>query len=207
MSEQKLPAELRTEFGKGAARRARRANKIPAVLYGHGDAPLHMLLPAKETTLAVRTANALLDLDVNGEHHLALAKDVQRNPIKQIVEHLDLLAVRRGEKVTVDVNIHLEGESAPGTVITLEHPTVSVEAEATHLPQSLTVHVDGRTPGQHVHASDIELPKGVTLLLDDDTLIVNVGSPVVQDLGTTETAEATDAEGAAPAEEPAADNS
>jgi large subunit ribosomal protein L25 len=187
MSEQKLAAELRTDFGKGAARQARRANKIPAVIYGHGADPIHVLLPAKATTLAVRHANALLSVDVDGETHLALAKDVQRNTLKQIVEHIDLLTVRSGEKVQVEVNIHVEGEPEAGVVTNLEQPTVSVEAEATHLPESLTVNLDGHGVGDHVYASDIRLPKGVTLLTDAETLIINVTSPVVQDLGETET--------------------
>ena len=114
MSEQKLAAEVRTEFGKGFARRARMANLIPAVIYGHGAEPIHITLPAKATTLAVRTANALLSLDVNGEEHLALVKDVQRDPIRQIIEHIDLLTVIKGEKVTVDIPVHLVGELAPG---------------------------------------------------------------------------------------------
>jgi large subunit ribosomal protein L25 len=193
MSEQKLAAELRTDFGKGAARQARRANKIPAVIYGHGADPIHVLLPAKATTLAVRHSNALLSVDVDGTTHLALAKDVQRNPLKQIVEHIDLLTVQSGEKVTVEVNIHVEGEPKPGVVSNLEQTTVSVEAEATHLPESLTVNLDGHGVGDHVYASDIKLPKGVTLLTDSETLIVNVTSPAVQDLGEGETE--TSAEG------------
>ncbi|MBJ2119690.1 50S ribosomal protein L25/general stress protein Ctc [Arthrobacter sp. MSA 4-2] len=202
MSEQKLPAEVRNEFGKGAARQARRANKIPAVIYGHGGDPLHVLLPAKATTLAVRTPNALLTLEVDGTEHLALAKDIQRNPLKQIIEHIDLLTVRRGEKVEVDVTIHIEGEAAPEVVVNLESNTVLVEAEATHLPESLTVNIEGRQVGEHIHASDIQLPAGTRLLIDADTLIVNLAAPTVQDLGETE-APAEEA-GAA---EPAADNS
>ncbi|WP_309072750.1 50S ribosomal protein L25/general stress protein Ctc [Arthrobacter sp.] len=204
MSEQKLAAELRTDFGKGAARQARRANKIPAVIYGHGADPIHVLLPAKATTLAVRHANALLSIDVDGEAHLALAKDVQRNPLKQIVEHIDLLTVRSGEKVTVDINIHVEGEPAAGVVTNLEQTTVSVEADATHLPESLTVNIEGRKVGQHVHASDLELPKGTTLLTDPETLIINVTSPVVADLGEGETTVDSDG-GDATAEEATGD--
>jgi large subunit ribosomal protein L25 len=186
MSEQKLPAEVRSEFGKGAARQARRANMIPAVIYGHGVDPLHVLLPAKATTLAVRTPNALLTLEVDGQEHMALAKDIQRNPLKQIIEHIDLLTVRRGEKVEVDVTIHIEGEAAPEVVVNLESNTVLVEAEATHLPESLTVNIEGRQIGEHIHASDIELPAGTRLLIDADTLIVNLSAPTVQDLGESE---------------------
>lgn len=179
MSEQKLAAELRTEFGKGYARRARMANLIPAVIYGHGEAPVHITLPAKATTLAVRTPNALLSLDINGEARLALVKDIQRDPIKQIIEHIDLLNVRQGEKVTVEVPVHVEGESAPGTVHNLELTTVSVEAEATHLPETLSVSIEGRAAGEHIHASDLALPKGVTLLTDAEALVVNVSEATV----------------------------
>lgn len=205
MAEQKLAAHVRTEFGKGSARQARRANMIPAVIYGHGADPIHVLLPSKATTLAVRTSNALLTLDVEGEDHLALVKDIQRNPIKQIVEHLDLLTVRRGEKVEVDVVIHVEGEPAPEVAFNLETSTVLVEAEATHLPKTLTVSVEGRNIGEHVYASDIVLPEGVTLLTDPETLVVNVMAPTVQDLGETEETEVAGEEGAADADGDTAD--
>ena len=178
MSEQKLAAEVRTEFGKGYARRARMANLIPAVIYGHGAEPIHITLPAKATTLAVRTANALLSLDINGEGHLALVKDVQRDPIKQIIEHIDLLTVRQGEKVTVDVPVHVSGETAPGTVHNLELTVVSLEAEATHLPESVEVSIEGRAAGEHIHASDLVLPKGSVLLTDAEALVVNISEAV-----------------------------
>ncbi|WP_434992917.1 50S ribosomal protein L25/general stress protein Ctc [Arthrobacter sp. Ld5] len=189
MSEQKLAAHVRTEFGKGSARQARRANMIPAVIYGHGADPIHVLLPAKATTLAVRTPNALLSLDIEGQDHLTLVKDIQRNQLKRIVEHLDLLTVRRGEKVQVDVTVHVEGEPAPEVAFNLEAPTVLVEAEATHLPETLTVSIEGHQIGEHVHASDIVLPQGVTLLTDPETLVVNLMAPTVQDLGETEEAD------------------
>ena len=178
MSEQKLAAELRTEFGKGYARRARMANLIPAVIYGHGAEPIHVTLPAKATTLAVRTANALLSLDINGEGHLALVKDIQRDPVKQIIEHIDLLTVRKGEKVTVDVPVHVEGETAPGTVHNLELTVVSLEAEATHLPESVVVDIEGRNAGEHIHGSDLVLPKGTVLLTDAEALVVNISEAV-----------------------------
>ncbi len=174
MSEQKLAAEVRTEFGKGFARRARMAGQIPAVIYGHGAEPIHITLPAKATTLAVRTANALLSLDVNGEGHLALVKDIQRDPIKQIIEHIDLLTVRQGEKVTVDVPVHVVGELAPGNAYNQELTVISLEAEATHLPTAIEVDIEGRSAGQHIHASDLVLPKGSVLLADSDALVVNV---------------------------------
>jgi large subunit ribosomal protein L25 len=201
MSEQKLAAELRTEFGKGYARRARMANLIPAVIYGHGAEPIHVTLPAKATTLAVRTANALLSLDINGEGHLALVKDIQRDPVKQIIEHIDLLTVRKGEKVTVDVPVHVEGESAPGTVHNLELTVVSLEAEATHLPESVVVSIEGRGAGEHIHGSDLVLPKGTVLLTDAEALVINI-SEAVEIAEETETEAA--AEGAA-AEAPAAE--
>src|SRR4051794_28713878 len=201
MSEQKLAAELRTEFGKGYARRARMANLIPAVIYGHGADPIHVTLPAKATTLAVRTPNALLSLDINGEGHLALVKDVQRDPVKQIIEHIDLLTVRQGEKVTVDVPVHVEGESAPGTVHNLELTVVSLEAEATHLPESVVVSIEGRTAGEHIHASDLVLPQGTVLLTDAEALVVNISEAV--EAGAEEETEA--AGGAAAEEAPAAE--
>jgi large subunit ribosomal protein L25 len=194
MSDQKLAAEVRSEFGKGAARRARRNEQIPAVIYGHGAEPMHILLPAKATTLALRTSNALLTLDVEGEQHLALAKDIQRDPILQIIEHVDLLTVRKGEKVHVDVNIHVEGEVAPGAALDLEEFTVAVEADATALPETLTINVEGRQVGEHVYARDIELPQGTTLLIEGDTLIAAISAPTVSE-AETETTEA-----AAPAE-------
>ena len=191
MSEQKLAAEVRTEFGKGYARRARMANLIPAVIYGHGADPIHITLPAKATTLAVRTANALLSLDINGEGHLALVKDVQRDPIKQIIEHIDLLTVRQGEKVTVDVAVHVSGETAPGTVHNLELTVVSLEAEATHLPESVEVSIEGRAAGEHIHASDLVLPKGSVLLTDAEALVVNISEAV--EIAEEEAGEGTEA--------------
>jgi large subunit ribosomal protein L25 len=198
MSEQKLAAEVRAEFGKGFARRARMAGKIPAVIYGHGAEPIHITLPAKATTLAVRTANALLSLDIDGEAHLALVKDIQRNPIKQIIEHIDLLTVRKGEKVTVDVAVHLSGETAPGTAHNLELTVVSLEAEATHLPTAVEVDIEGRTAGEHIHASDLVLPKGSVLLTDPEALVVNISEAI--EAAEEEGEEAAATVGAAPAE-------
>ncbi|MEO5779337.1 MULTISPECIES: 50S ribosomal protein L25/general stress protein Ctc [Arthrobacter] len=180
MSEQKLAAEVRTEFGKGYARRARMANLIPAVIYGHGAEPIHITLPAKSTTLAVRVANALLSLDINGEEHLAMVKDIQRDPIKQIIEHLDLLTVRKGEKVTVDVSVHVTGELAPGNVYNQEMNVVSLEAEATHVPTSVEVSIEGRSAGEHIHASDLDLPKGTVLLSDAEALVVNISEALAE---------------------------
>jgi large subunit ribosomal protein L25 len=192
MSEQKLAAELRTEFGKGYARRARMANLIPAVIYGHGAEPIHVTLPAKATTLAVRTANALLSLDINGEGHLALVKDVQRDPIKQIIEHIDLLTVRQGEKVTVEIPVHVVGELAPGNVFNQELTTISLEAEATHLPEAVEVSIEGRAAGEHIHASDLVLPKGSALLTDAEALVVNISEATATE-EETEAAEGAEA--------------
>ncbi|MBP3037188.1 50S ribosomal protein L25/general stress protein Ctc [Arthrobacter sp. zg-ZUI100] len=184
MSEQKLAGTVRTEFGKGAARKARVANLIPAVIYGHGAEVMHILLPAKATTLAVRTSNALLEIDVDGESHLALAKDIQRDPIKQIIEHIDLLTVRKGEKVEVEVNVHVDGELAPGSsVYNQEANTVLVAADATNLPETIVVNIEGRVAGEHIYAKDLDLPAGVELLLDPETMIINISESVVQDLG------------------------
>lgn len=174
MSEQKFAAELRTEFGKGYARRARMDGKIPAVIYGHGAEPIHVTLPARSITLAVRVANALLSLDINGEEHLVLVKDIQRDPIKQIIEHMDLLTVRKGQKVTVDIPVHITGEVAPGNSYNQELTSISLEAEATHLPTAIVVDIEGRTSGQHILASDLVLPKGAVLLADADALVVNI---------------------------------
>ncbi|MGY5318290.1 50S ribosomal protein L25/general stress protein Ctc [Neomicrococcus lactis] len=189
----KLNGELRDDFGKGAARQARRAGKIPAVIYGHGAEPIHVLLPAQQTTLAVRTANALLTIVVDGEEHMALVKDVQRHALKMTVDHLDLLTVRRGEKVNVEVNIHVEGEVAAGAVFNLEHPQVSVEAEAVNLPENVVINVEGREAGENVLASDIQLPAGTTLLIDPETVIATVSIPVEVDLGEAAEGEATEA--------------
>ncbi|MGR0158422.1 50S ribosomal protein L25/general stress protein Ctc [Paenarthrobacter nitroguajacolicus] len=174
MSEQKLTAELRTEFGKGFARRARMAGQIPAVIYGHGAEPIHINLPGRATTLAVRVSNALLAIDVDGEQHLTLVKDIQRDPVKQIIEHVDLQTVKAGEKVTVDIAIHVTGEVAPGAVASLEATTVSLEAEATHVPTAVEVTIDGLKAGENIHASDLVLPKGSTLLTEGDTLVVRI---------------------------------
>jgi len=172
--EVKLTAELRTEFGKGAARRIRRAHKVPAVLYGHGTDPVHITLPGHETLLALRTANALLSIDVDGTSQLALPKQVQRDPIKHSIEHVDLVLVRRGEKVTVDVPVVIEGEAAPETLVVLDHNSVSIEAEATHIPQQIVISIEGLKAGTQILASDLVLPEGSTIGMDPEALIVNI---------------------------------
>jgi large subunit ribosomal protein L25 len=175
MSE-KITAETRTEFGKGAARRIRRENKIPAVVYGHGNDPIHLTLPGHATMMALKHggANALLDLDIDGKSQLALTKQVQVDPIRRVIEHVDFVAVVKGEKVTVDVPVHVVGDAAPETLVVTENATVQLEAEATHIPEFIEVSVEGAAAGTQIHASDLTLPTGATLLVDGDTLVVNV---------------------------------
>ena len=192
----KIQVTKRTEFGKGASRQARRDGLIPAVVYGHGTEPVHLLMPAQETTLAVRNPNALLTVVSEGEEHMVLPKDIQRNPLKQTVEHLDLIEVSRGEKVIVDVTVHVEGEAAPGTVFNLEEVTVPVEAEATHLPESVTISIEGREAGDHVYAQDVQVPAGSVLQLDDDYVIATVSEEIAQDLGEEPETEAAEGEAA-----------
>jgi large subunit ribosomal protein L25 len=185
MAETKLQAEPRTEFGKGAARRIRREDKVPAVLYGHGTDPVHITLPGHATMLALKHggANALLSIDVSGKTQLALPKQVQRDPIKGFLEHLDLIIVRRGEKVTVDVPVHLVGEHVPDALVTLENATISLEAEATHLPDAIEVSVEGVEIGTQILAKDLNLPDGATLATDEESLVVNVtAAPTAEEL-------------------------
>lgn len=180
MATEKITAETRSEFGKGAARRIRRADKIPAVLYGHGNDPVHLTLPGHDTMMALKHggANALLDLDIDGKSQLALTKQVQVDPIRRTLEHIDFVAVRRGEKVTVDIPIHVVGEAARETLVVTENATVQVEAEATHIPESIEVSVEGAEAGTQILASDLTIPEGATLLVDPETLIVNVTEQV-----------------------------
>ncbi len=176
----KIKAETRTEFGKGAARRIRRDNKVPAVVYGHGNDPIHVTLPGHETMMALKHggANALLELDIDGTTQLALTKQVQIDPIRRLLEHIDFVAVKRGEKVTVDVPVQLVGEAARETLVVTENATIQLEAEATHIPEHIEVDIEGAEAGTQIHASDLKLPSGSTLLLDPETLIVNVTAQV-----------------------------
>ena len=174
MPEVKLIAESRTEFGKGAARRIRRADKIPAVLYGHGTAPIHITLPGHETLLALRTANALLSINVDGKAQLALPKQVQRDPIKHTIEHVDLVIVRRGEKVTVDIPVHVEGEAASETLVVVEHSrSRSRPRRPTSRSRSWSP-IEGLEAGTQIWPATSQLPEGSTLALDPETLIVNI---------------------------------
>jgi large subunit ribosomal protein L25 len=184
VSEVKLTAESRTEFGKGAARRLRRAHKIPAVLYGHGTDPVHVALPGHATMLALKHSNTLLTLDLgNGTTQLALPKDVQRNPVRGEIEHVDLVLVRRGERVTVDVPVHVTGEPAGDGLTTLELTTLSLEAEATAIPQAVEVSVEGAEEGTQIHAGQITLPAGAALITDPEALVVVIATAGAADTG------------------------
>ena len=176
MATEKITAETRTEFGKGAARRIRREDKIPAVIYGHGNDPIHLTLPGHETMMALKHGgtNALLELDVAGDTQLALAREVQVDPIRRVIEHVDFVAVRRGEKVTVDIPIHVVGDAVPDSLVVTENSTIQVEAEATHIPELIEVSVQGAAIGTQVHARDLVLPEGTTLLADEELLIITV---------------------------------
>lgn len=191
----KVVAEVRENFGKGFARRLRAAGKIPAVIYGHGTEPQHVALPGHQVSLLVRRANALLDLDIAGKSQLALVKDVQKDPVHQIIEHIDLLVVKQGEKVAVDVPVVVVGEPFSGTIATLENTTVALEVEATHIPQHIEVSVEGAEDGTQITAGDLELPRGAALTGDPELLIVAVSVPLATIAADEEIAEA-DAEAA-----------
>lgn len=183
MSEIKLTADLRTEFGKGAARRTRRANRVPAVLYGHGTDPIHISLPGHETLLALRNSNALLTVAVDGTDHLALPKQVQRDPIKGFIEHVDLVIVRRGEKVVVEIPIQVVGEAHPDAMIVTDTAQVRLQVEATNIPEKIEVSIEGIEPGNQILAKDLTLPAGAELDTDDDILIVNItNAPTAEQL-------------------------
>jgi large subunit ribosomal protein L25 len=175
MAEVKLSAKTRDEFGKGAARRARREGLVPGVVYGHGAEPVHVNLPGHDLMLALKTANALLALDIDGKKQLVIPKAVQRDAIKGFLKHVDLLLVRSGEKVTVEIPIHIEGDLAPGSNL-LEHlvNALPVETEATHIPESVTVSVAGLDAGHSILAKDITLPVGTTLAVEEDTVVLQV---------------------------------
>ncbi|PDQ34072.1 MAG: 50S ribosomal protein L25/general stress protein Ctc [Candidatus Lumbricidophila eiseniae] len=172
-----VKAAVRESFGKGAARRLRAIGQIPAVLYGHGTQPQHLALPAHQVGLLIRKANAVLDLDIAGKSHLALVKDVQKDPVRQIIEHLDLIVVTKGERVQVEVPVHLEGESFPGTITELESHTLNLEVEATHIPEFVVVSVEGLSEGTQIHAKDVVLPTGAILITDADVLVAVVHAP------------------------------
>jgi large subunit ribosomal protein L25 len=203
--EVKIAAETRDEFGKGAARRIRREGRVPAVLYGHGTETRHLTLPGHDMMLALKTPNVLLRLEgLKNGSEIALPKAVQRDPIKGFIEHVDLILVRRGEKVTVEVPVRVSGDIAPGDGM-LDQPLVQipVEAEATNIPQGIDVDVEGMEIGQAVHASDLKLPRGVTLQVEPDTLVLHVIPQQMAEEPEAEEEEA--AEGAPEAPEAVAD--
>jgi large subunit ribosomal protein L25 len=202
-----IAAEPRTEFGKGPARRERRAGRVPAVLYGHGTDPRHVSLPGHEVLLALRTPNVLIRLDgLSGGSQLALPKAVQRDAIKGSVEHVDLLLVRRGEKVTVEVPVTVVGEVEPGGLLDQQLVQISVEAEATHIPPAIEVDIEGMAVGASVNAGDLTLPRGVDLAVEPDVLVLHVITAPTAEQIAAEVGEAeAEAEPAAPAPPPAAE--
>ncbi|GII52902.1 50S ribosomal protein L25 [Planotetraspora thailandica] len=203
MAEVRIDAELRTEFGKGAARKIRRSDKVPAVLYGHGTEPRHLTLPGHELLLALRQANVLIHVKGDGVDEIALPKGVQRDPIKGFVEHVDLLLVKRGEKVTVDIPVTVSGDVIGGAILDQQLVALSVEAEATHIPTGVEVDVDGKDVGFAVHAGEIALPKGVTLAGDPEALVLHViATPTAElpEAGEAAEGEAAEEAEAAPAE-------
>ncbi|MEV4144533.1 50S ribosomal protein L25/general stress protein Ctc [Amycolatopsis sp. NPDC049691] len=191
MSEVRLSVEPRTEFGKGAARRTRRAGKIPAVLYGHGSDPRHFALPAIEFARVVREngSNAVITLDLEGASELALTKTIVVHPLKNYIEHVDLLVVKRGEKVTVDVPVVVTGAPAPGGLVNQDVDTLQVEVEALHIPEQFEVSIEGAEVGTQILAGQVELPKGATLVTDAEALVVAVNEPQREETGEEEAGE------------------
>ena len=199
----RLSVEVRTRTGKGASRQARREGKVPAVLYGHGSDPQHLTLNAHDFAAVLRNsgANAVLSLTIDGNEQLALTKSIAVHPVRRTITHADLLVVRRGEKVTVEVPVALEGEAANGTLVTQDSTTIEIEAEALSIPESLTVSIEGAEEGTQITAGQIALPEGVTLVSDPDMLVVNVVvAPTAEDLEAEGAGEVTEAEGAEAAE-------
>lgn len=190
MSENELKGEFRTKFGKGASRQARAAGRTPAVIYGHGSQPRHVTLPAHEVALILRHKNALINLELDGKKELVLVKSATKDPVTQIIEHIDLIEVKKGETVHVEVPVHIVGESLSGTVVELEHKTVKLEAEATHIPEFVEIAFNKEGAGFHVLAKDIKLPKGAKLDLAADELVATV---VLTGAGAATEGEATEA--------------
>lgn len=213
MAAEKIEGEIRAEFGKGAARRIRRSGAVPAVIYGHGNDPIHLTLPGHDTMMAIKHggANALLEIHVDGETHLALTKQVQVDPVRRVLEHVDFVTVKRGEKVTVDVPVHLIGEAVSETLVVTENTTVSVEAEATHIPEFIEIDIEGAEVGTQILAGDLKLPSGTSLLTDAEALIVNITAAQTAEQLEADLAEAEAEAGVTPAEpvaaEPAGDDS
>ncbi|CAN5133565.1 50S ribosomal protein L25/general stress protein Ctc [soil metagenome] len=193
-----LLTEVRESFGKGAARKIRATGKIPAVLYGHGTEPVHVTLPGHETALILRKSNQILELDIQGQIQLALVKDVQKDPVRQIIEHIDLVVIRKGEKVQVEVPVHLTGEAAPGLSVAQDANTLLLEVLAVAIPENIVIDIEGAEAGTHILASQVALPEGAVLISDPETLVVAVSEAAEQDLGDESEQEA--AAEAAPAE-------
>lgn len=179
----RIPASTRSDFGKGYARRIRNNSQIPAVVYGHGAEPQHVIIPGHETMLAVRHANAVLELDVEGSTQLVMVKDIQRHATRPEILHVDLLAVRRGERVEVEIPVHVIGEVDQTAVHNVEENTLTVEADALNVPDDVVINLDGHGVGDHVYAADVRLPEGVTMVSDPELLVINVSEPQAQDLG------------------------
>ncbi len=209
MADFKLIAERREDFGKGAARRLRRADKVPAVLYGHGEDPIHLTLDGHATMMAMKMPNALLEIESpdGSKNRLAIARDIQRHPVTWNIEHLDLIIVKRGEKIEVEVPVVVEGEAAPGTVVSVDNQVIRLLAEATSLPESVEVSIEGREVGEHVYASDVTVPKGTELVDDPELLIVNISAELSEEQLEAELeSEAVDEEVAAATGAPAEDD-
>ncbi|MFI7484307.1 50S ribosomal protein L25/general stress protein Ctc [Kocuria sp. M1R5S2] len=179
----RIPASTRSDFGKGYARRIRANDQIPAVVYGHGEPPQHVVIPGHTTMLAVRHSNAVLELDIEGESQLVMVKDIQRHATRPEILHVDLLAVRRGERVEVEIPVHVHGEVEPNAVHNVEENTLTVEADALNVPEDVNINLDGHGVGDHVYAADVRLPEGVVMVSDPELLVINVSAPQAQDLG------------------------
>jgi large subunit ribosomal protein L25 len=191
-----LTAEVRTKTGKGASRQARRDGKVPAVLYGHGADPQHLTLPAREFSAVLRNfgTNAVLTLDIDGTEALALPKAIEIHPIRRNIQHVDLIIVRRGERVTVEIQVVVEGDAGPDTLVNQESNTIEIESDAMSIPESLTLSVEGIAAGTQFLASQVPLPDGVTLISDPELLVVNViNAPTAEDLESEGAGDATDA--------------
>ena len=180
MSEVRIKAEPRNEFGKGAARRVRRSGQVPGVIYGHGADPTHVALPGHELMLALKTANVLLQVNLEGTKFLTLPKSVQRDPVRQVLEHIDLVIVRSGEKVTVDVPLTVTGRVAGG-IVELNVAAISVEAEATHIPTEIVVDIDDHEVGTVIRANELALPAGTTLSADPEMIVVTIAAPAAEE--------------------------
>ncbi len=197
MSQNKIAAVSRSEFGKGAARRTRRAGLVPAVLYGHGTDPVHLSLPAHELQLALRVANAVLEISIDeGKSQLALAKQVQRNPVRAEIEHLDLVIVRKGEKVTVEVALVVVGEHLADRMIVMDQQSIALEVEATHIPTDVEVNIEGLEIGATITAGDLKLPAGAVFSGEPTDLILSIAATQSQESLDAELA----ASGSAPVE-------